>query len=293
MKIVFIGAVEFSARALEHLLAMGADIVGVCTLAASPGNADFRDLGPIAAAHGVPSQYVTDINAPETIACIRAWSPQVIFCFGWSRLLRKPLLEAAPLGVVGYHPAALPMNRGRHPVIWSLALGLSTGGSTFFLMGEGADDGDIISQRLFPIDESDDASTVYARMVEVALSQIGEFVPALAAGTLERWPQEHARANTWRKRGRADGQIDWRMSACGVRNLVRALTRPYVGAHFVHHGEDVKVWKAAVVVDVPGHLEPGKVVAVTPAGPVVKCGEHAIRLLETSPTIVLGVGDYL
>ena len=49
---------------------------------------------------------------------------------------------------MGYHPAELPYNRGRHPIIWALALGLKSTASTFFYMKEGADDGDIISQEI-------------------------------------------------------------------------------------------------------------------------------------------------
>lgn len=37
------------------------------------------------------------------------------------------------MGVLGYHPAKLPQNRGRHPLIWALALGLKKSASTFFL----------------------------------------------------------------------------------------------------------------------------------------------------------------
>lgn len=35
------------------------------------------------------------------------------------------------------------------------------------------------------------------------------------------------------RRGVLDGQIDWRMSSRAIYNLVRALTRPYPGAHFL------------------------------------------------------------
>ncbi|MFQ8877714.1 MAG: hypothetical protein ACLR7N_03875 [Roseburia hominis] len=42
--------------------------------------------------------------------------------------------------------------------------------------------------------------------------------------------------NVWRKRGKRDGEIDWRMSSRAIYNLVRALTKPYVGAHFVYRG---------------------------------------------------------
>jgi methionyl-tRNA formyltransferase len=51
MRIVVIGTVEFSRRALERLLAMHAEIVGVCTLQDSKFNADHVDLGAISVSH--------------------------------------------------------------------------------------------------------------------------------------------------------------------------------------------------------------------------------------------------
>jgi methionyl-tRNA formyltransferase len=48
MRMVFIGAVEFSSSALRELLAMQATVVGVCTISASLFNADHVDLTPIA-----------------------------------------------------------------------------------------------------------------------------------------------------------------------------------------------------------------------------------------------------
>jgi methionyl-tRNA formyltransferase len=63
------------------------------------------------------------------------------FCLGWSNLLKAEILKAAPLGVIGFHPAALPANRGRHPLIWALGLGLDETATTFFFMDKGADRG--------------------------------------------------------------------------------------------------------------------------------------------------------
>jgi methionyl-tRNA formyltransferase len=83
------------------------------------------------------------------------------------------------LGVVGFHPAALPENRGRHPLIWALVLGLEETASTFFFMDEGADSGDLLSQRRISIEPADDAGSLYARITEVAMCQIREFVPLL------------------------------------------------------------------------------------------------------------------
>lgn len=293
MRIVFIGTVEFSQRALERLLASKAEIVGVCTLQESKFNADHVDLSDVSEAHGVPWFYAEDINSAEALSWIQGKSPDVIFCFGWSKLLKQDLLRLAPLGVVGFHPAALPANRGRHPLIWALVLGLEKTASTFFFMDAGADSGDILSQREIIIDDEDDARSLYDKISNHALDQIEEFVPQLATGIFSRRMQDHGLANTWRKRGSADGKIDWRMSAQSIHNLVRGLAKPYVGAHFIVDGRAIKVWETAVVSCASKNIEPGKVLMHTGSRPVVKCGEDAICLLVTEPSFEPIVGSHL
>jgi methionyl-tRNA formyltransferase len=293
MRIIFIGTVEFSRLALERLVAIGSEVVGVCTLQGSHLNADYADLRPLCREHGIPVVIADNINASKTLDWIRARAPDVIFCFGWSRLLKEELLAVAPLGVVGFHPAALPANRGRHPLIWALALGLEQTATTFFFMDVGADSGDILSQRAVTIDPADDARTLYDKVCASALEQITQFVPQLVDGTFARKPQDHAQANTWRKRGIADGKIDWRMSALSIHNLVRALARPYVGAHFVVDGNDIKVWKSMVLGDAPTNIEPGKVLGLYAGAPVIKCGQDALCLLVTEPAFAPIEGSYL
>ena len=132
MKILFIGTVEFSARAIEKLLEIHADIVGIVTRKESPINSDFIDLTPIGKEFGIPTKYTNDINDTETLSWIRELAPDILMCFGWSALIKKELLELPPMGVVGFHPALLPNNRGRHPLIWAKVLGLEKSGNTFF-----------------------------------------------------------------------------------------------------------------------------------------------------------------
>lgn len=293
MKILFVGAVEFSAKALQKLIELHANVVGVCTLEASVLNADHLDLTAIAQGAAIPVRYASDINSPETLDWISALKPDVVFCFGWSRLIKRPLLDLAAMGVVGYHPSLLPANRGRHPLIWALALGLRETGSTFFFMDEGADTGDILSQRVLPILAEDDAGSLYSKMTAVALSQIEEFLPLLSTCTFVRRPQERGSGNTWRKRGRQDGQIDWRMSALSIHNLVRGLARPYVGAHFMRDGQDIRVWRTEITETSQPNLEPGKVLASDARGVVVNTGQGAIRLLQIEPSVNMSVGEYL
>lgn len=292
MRIFFIGTVDLSRLALARILELGGQVVGVATRKASAFNADHSDLGPLCAEQGVVFRHVEDINNPETVDWMRGLRPDIIFCFGWSSLLKEEILGLAPMGVIGFHPAALPLNRGRHPLIWALALGLPETASTFFFMDKGADTGDILSQERFTLDYEDDAASAYAKMTAAAMRQIGDFLPKLQAGNPERRPQPAA-GNTWRKRKAEDGRIDFRMGSRAVYNLVRALARPYPGAHVARKDGDVKVWKAREAGWSEPNLEPGKVLAVNGSVITVKTYDGAVDLLEHEFDPLPEEGSYL
>ena len=115
----------------------------------------------------------------------------------------------------------------------------------------------------------------------------------LNSGSAPRMVQDSRQANTWRKRSEADGQIDWRMSASSIHNLVRGLAKPYVGAHFLFQGQEIRAWKTAMVTNALRNVEPGKIIAIKEGKAVVKCGEQAVQLLVTEPELDLSCGEYL
>ena len=292
MKIFFIGSVEFSHAALRKLLSLDVDIVGVGTKKQSAFNADFTDLATLCEKNKLRFRYIQDINEKDTVAWIKALKPDVIFCFGWSSLLKTQILNTAPMGVIGFHPAELPQNRGRHPIIWALALGLHKTASTFFFMDQGADSGDILSQRQLAIDYDDDARSLYDKVTKTALKQIEELLPQLQKGNYSRCSQNHSLANTWRKRGKPDGKIDFRMHCSMVYNLVRALARPYVGAHVEYNGQEIKIWRVAEkCVNMP-HIEPGKILKIQKGVPLVKCADNAVWLQEHEFHHLPDIGEY-
>jgi methionyl-tRNA formyltransferase len=297
LRLAFIGCVSSSRAALQALVNLPTDlaqVTGLVTRRASAFNADFENLLPIAQQHGIATLLVEDAPSDEQQAAwLRDTQPDLVFCVGWSRLLGERVLSVPPLGVVGFHPAALPANRGRHPLIWALALGLQETASSFFLMQADADSGPLLSQQPITIAPDDNATTLYAKVMGVFPQQINDIVRGLADGSLQSQPQDHTRANHWRKRGAIDGQIDWRMSADSIHNLVRALTRPYPGAHFLHAGLPVKLWQCEPVDAGTPNIEPGKVLAVDGQRITIKCGTAAVCLVEHELSALPRPGDYL
>lgn len=292
MRVVFIGTVEFSQAALDRLISLNADIVGIVTMASSTFHADFTDLSSTARQSGIPVLTIAQINRPSTVQWIAKRRPDIIYCFGFSQILKKEILQLAPMGVIGYHPAKLPRNRGRHPVIWPLVLGLNSTGSSFFFMDEGADSGDLLSQREVPVFDTDTARTLYDRITTIALEQITEFHPALCDGTHKRTPQDHSKANYLRKRSKADGRIDFRMNASAIYDLVRALTVPYPGAHISYQGKDIPVWEIQRETWSDPSVEPGKVLNVAGEQILVKCHDGAVLLTKHEFTEYPHAGDY-
>lgn len=280
MKIIFIGTVNFSRAALEKLVQINAEVVGVCTKKKSKFNSDFNNLAPFCIKNKIPFKYVKDINAQENIKWIEKFNPDIIFCFGWSNLLKKKILRLANMGVVGFHPTNLPLNRGRHPIIWSLVLGLKNSASTFFFMNESADSGPILSQIPFKISKNDNAKSLYEKITNFALKQIEIFVPLLQKNKFKKKKQDHKKSNIWRKRTFEDGKIDFRMCSEDIYNLVRGLSKPYDGAHVSYKGIIVPIWKTKIIKKNFKNIECGKILNTRGKQILVKTSNGAIQIIE-------------
>lgn len=293
MRILLVGCVQSSKLFLEKLIEIDANIVGVVTKKESKQNADFVDLGIICEKYQIDYKYINHINDIEAKEYIASKNIDLLLCLGWSQLLDNEVLSIPKLGCIGFHPAKLPKNKGRHPLIWALALGLNETASTFFLMDSGADSGKIISQHTVEIKYDDDATSLYSKVMKIAIEQLAQIVQDYN-NMVKYLPNSCELGNTWRKRGKNDGVIDWRMSSRGIYNLVRALTKPYVGAHFVYKGHEYIVWKVRERIE-EGYenIEPGKVISVySPSHFVVKVGDNLIEIIDCEKVSV-EVGEYL
>ena len=83
------------------------------------------------------------------------------------------------------------------------------------------------------------------------------------------------------------------MPAESIHNLVRALSKPCEGAHFVYDDTFIKVWKTDIIIDKRNNFEPGKVVDINNEIYTIKAGTNSIKLLEVDSTLNLKLGDYL
>ena len=173
--------------------------------------------------------------------------PDLIIVVGFSQIIPRTILDVPPLGVLGFHTAVLPGRRGSSPVIWAMVEGLQESGVTMFYMDEGIDTGDVIAVERFPIDDGDYAADVLRKADDATLNLLRAHLDAILDGTAPRTPQGDDGSTYTRRRGPADGEIDWSRPAQEIVNLVRALAPPYPLAHtFGGDGVPILVERARV-----------------------------------------------
>lgn len=293
MKTVFIGAVKFSEAMLKVVCRSKLEVTAIITTTQKNINSDYVDLTPLADLNHIPIYYIDDINNKISLDLIKSLAPDIILCFGWSRILKPEILKIPPLGALGYHPSLLPKNRGRHPIIWSLVLGLEETGSTFFLMNQEVDAGNIVSQVTVPINQLDNAETLYAKIINVAIGQLSSILLNLNLAIAEQTAPISYSSNIWRKRTEADGRIDWRMSCKAILNLIRGLYHPYPGAYFQYSNQKITVWEAEEVHHLSDNIEPGKILSSSLNEIIIKTGDCAIKITNFDPKVEILTGEYL
>ncbi len=288
-RIVLAGSVGSSRLTLQALLRHRANVVGVLELAPDDPSAisGFARLNDVAAEAGVPCVGFQNINAPEIVAQVREWHPELLFVVGLSQLVKAELLSVPKLACVGFHPTLLPRGRGRAPVAW-LVLDAAPGAANFFVMDEGADSGPILVQEPFDVSPTDDAASVTVSLERAIERALNRWLPKLLAGEWNPQPQDEAWATYHSKRAPEDGLIDWSKSAGEIHSLIRATTRPHPGAYSYFKDRKLIVWRAELDTATPFRGVIGRVLLNdVRRGSLVQTGDGLLWLSE----IEWGDGD--
>src|SRR4030043_361589 len=137
-----------------------------------------------------------------------------------------------------------------------------------------ADDGDIVAQERIAISDDDTALTLHGKAAQAAGKLLDEILPRIKNGTAPRLPQDHGKATYFGGRRPADGEIDWFKTARDLRNLVRAVTKPFPGAFSFIGERKFRFWQVREVgLEAAGYVA-GKIVSITPL--TVATGENGI-----------------
>jgi methionyl-tRNA formyltransferase len=175
-----------------------------------------------------------------------------IVCVHFPYLIRRPVLEAAGVGVLNLHPAYLPYNRGWHTPSWAILDG-TPAGATLHFMDESLDAGDIVYQQQVAIEPDDTAHTLYRRLLALEALVFREGWQRLVTGHARRLPQAGDRATLHRRMDLLEPAVqkldlDTPMRVGELLRRLRALTTSRIdeAAYFESDGRKYRVQIAII-----------------------------------------------
>ncbi len=287
MRIVFFGSGEFACPILGALLESAPhEVVGVVTRPERPAGRGRQPTPcPVSAMlqeRKVPVRTPERVNAPEEVAAIAEWRPDLFVVADYGAILKPALLAVPRLGAINVHPSLLPKYRGAAPIPWAIANGETETGVTIQFMSERMDAGDIILAEREPIGPDDTAATLEPRLAALGARLIPRVLSLFERPPVPRTPQDEAAATYAPKLSKEDGRLDWSRPAAELRNRVRGFY-PWPRAFTMLPGSPPRRLQVLAAAVEAGEGEPGAVLEVGRDGLLVATGRGALRLLRVQP----------
>ena len=216
------------------------------------------------------------MKVPETRQTLASYAPDVAVVAAYGRILPPALLEIPKYGCINVHASLLPRHRGAAPIAYAIWKGDKETGVGIMRMEEGLDTGPVYAEARLPIEPTDTAGTLTAKLARVGAKALVAVLPRICRRELAAKPQAGEGVTHSPPLAKAEGQLDVTKPAAELERQVRAM-QPWPVASLTLGATKVLVGKAHVVA-MSG--TPGEVLQADKHGVVVACGEDALALDE-------------
>ncbi len=227
---------------------------------------------------GLPLMQPEKLRAPEAMAQLAAWSPDVIIVAAFGQILRQNVLDLPRFGCVNVHGSLLPRWRGAAPIQAAILAGDAETGITIMKMDAGIDTGGMIAMRAIPIAPDDTGGSLFGKMSQLGADLLMEALPRYLGGELIPQPQPEEGATYAPMLKKEDGLLDFSQPSMALERRVRAFN-PWPSAWMLWQGAPMKVHRARVAA---GEAQPGRRV-VMGGLPAIGTGQGLLILDEVQP----------
>jgi methionyl-tRNA formyltransferase len=283
VRTVFLGNDPWSVPSLLAVAGSGHELALVATRVPRPAGRGGRprptEVARTAREAGLPLAEVETVKEGPGLDALREAGPEVLVVVAYGEILPAEVLGLPTAAPVNVHFSLLPALRGANPVARAILEGHPVTGVTTMRMDQGLDTGPTLLQEEEPVRDRDDAGTLGDRLARLGGDLLVRTLDRLERGEVRERPQDQSLATAAPRFRPEEEWIDWGEDAEAVWRRVRALA-PDPGARTRFRDRTMKVLR---VRPSEGSGEPGTVLEVSHAGPMVAAGQGAILLEEVVP----------
>jgi methionyl-tRNA formyltransferase len=296
LRVVFMGSPPFAVPSLEYLVAGGHELAAVYTqpdrVVGRGRNLATPAVKEAAEALGLTVAQPESLKAPEAVAQLADFRPDIIVVAAFGQLLPKAVLAIPRLGCLNLHASLLPKFRGAAPIAAAILAGEDFSGVSIMLIEARLDSGPVLARAQVPIADSDTTASLTTKLSIVGAGLLGEVLVGWTRGELKPRPQDETKASYCQTITKDEGQIDWRLSAVELWRRVRAFY-PWPGSYTHWRGKTLKVIEAAPL-SLPTPAKAGEVVALD-SGFGIGTGDGILDILKVQleGKQVLAAADFL
>lgn len=293
LRVGFAGTPEFSAQALQAILAAGFKVPLVLTQPDRPSGRGLK-LTPSAVKQcalkheiavvqprslRLDGKYPDEARSAQAALDLAALDVLVVAAYGL--ILPSWVLTTPRYGCLNIHASLLPRWRGAAPIQRAIEAGDTQTGVTIMQMDEGLDTGDMLLVESLVISDTETAATLHDRLAEQGARLIVAALQALPHGTLAALAQPPEGATYASKLDKAEAALDFSQSAVQLARRIRAFN-PAPGAtlKLPEIEEPVKVWNAVALTATGKQAAPGTVIGASPEGLDIATAQGVLRLTE-------------
>ena len=216
----------------------------------------------------------------------------VVAVVAYGRILPQKVLDVPAMGCINIHASVLPRYRGSAPYQWAVLDGLQETGVTAMYLCREMDAGDIIDISKTPIGPDETAGELLDRLAVLGADLLSKTLGRMAAGPVERTPQDPAGVCYAPMLDKSMCPIDWTKPAQAIHNQVRGLN-PWPTATTEIQGKNFKI-HATAMVEGTTDKAPGTILGLTKKGLQMACGDGIleIRTLQAEGGKRMAAPDY-
>ena len=276
-KIVFMGTPEFSVPTLESLINSNHKILTVYSQPASKANRGQKvipsSVEVFAKEKSLSVRTPLNLDTDEEYNFFKKLKPDIVIVIAYGKIIPKRFLNLSKHGFINVHASLLPKWRGAAPIQRSIMNLDNETGVSIMKITENLDTGPVINQAKIPINENTDAKILTKVLSQLGAKTLLDSINKIVDGTAKFEEQDHSLATYAKKISKAEGKIEWNVSAKKILAKINGLN-PNPGAWFEYKKERFKIWKAEIA---NGNGEPGKTLNDKL---IIACKEGSIKILE-------------
>ncbi len=276
-KIVFMGTPEFAVPTLELLLKSNHKILAVYSQPPSKANRGQKikpsSIESFSKKNSLNIRTPLKLDSNEEYNFIKNLNPDIVVVVAYGKIIPKRFLDLAKHGFINVHASLLPKWRGAAPIQRSIMNLDNETGVSIMKITEDLDTGPVMNQAKISINQTTDAETLSKVLSQLGAKTLLDSINKIADGTAKFEEQDHSVATYAKKINKAEGKIQWNVSAKQVLAKINSLN-PNPGAWFEYNKERFKVWKGEVV------NKDGEAGKTIDNKLTIACKEQSIKILE-------------